>query len=205
MQTTTAKIISILFHPLLMPTIGMFLLFNTGTYLSYLPYDYQKILYVIIFLSTCVLPLIIIPVFIYRKFVKSMEMHNNNERIFPMLITLLFYSFAYYLFLKLPLPTPVKRYVLAIAITIAISLIVTIRWKISTHMIGIGGIVGVVAALSVLYMTNLQMILIISILLSGLIGFARLKLNAHTPAQIYTGFSLGFLTEFVMLVYFSGT
>jgi len=40
----------------------------------------------------------------------------------------------------------------------------------------------------------------VTILVSGLIGFARLKLQAHTPAQIYAGFILGFFTIFVLFL-----
>jgi membrane-associated phospholipid phosphatase len=29
------------------------------------------------------------------------------------------------------------------------------------------------------------------IILSGLVGFARLKLNTHSPAQVYAGFGVG--------------
>jgi len=37
--------------------------------------------------------------------------------------------------------------------------------------------------------------------MSGLTGFARLKLQAHTPAQIYSGFALGFLTIMALFLY----
>ncbi|MBI5218084.1 MAG: PAP2 family protein [Bacteroidia bacterium] len=203
MQNIFAKIISWLFHPLLMPTLGLVVLFNTGTYLGYLPFEYKKYLYLILFLTTGILPLIIIPVFIYRKFIRSLDMHNNNERIFPMIITLIFNGFAYYIFLKLPLPVLIKHYVFAVALCVCLALIITTKWKISTHMIGIGGVVGVIVSLSVLYMINLQWLLILSILSAGLIAFARLQLNAHSPAQVYTGFGLGFLAEFITLVLFS--
>ena len=35
---------------------------------------------------------------------------------------------------------------------------------------------------------------------SGIIGFARLKLKAHTPMQVYSGFALGFLIEFLLML-----
>jgi membrane-associated phospholipid phosphatase len=34
----------------------------------------------------------------------------------------------------------------------------------------------------------------LSLVISGLVGFARLKLGAHTPAQVYAGFGLGMFT-----------
>jgi len=34
----------------------------------------------------------------------------------------------------------------------------------------------------------------LSLLISGMTGFARLKLKEHTPAQVYAGFLVGFFT-----------
>ncbi|HBX51628.1 MAG: hypothetical protein A2275_09955 [Bacteroidetes bacterium RIFOXYA12_FULL_35_11] len=186
-----------------MPTYGMLLLFNTGTYLSFLPFEYQKLLYIIVFLATFVLPVLMVPLFLYRNFIQSMEMHQRNERFFPMIGTLIFYSAAYILFTKLPLPDAVKSYMLAVAVCVALSLIITIKWKISTHMIGIGGIAGVLVALSIIYSSNQLGYLAIILLISGFIGFSRLQLQAHTPAQVYAGFFLGFFVELITIVSFT--
>ncbi len=198
-----AKIISYLLHPMLMPTIGILTIFNTGTYLSFLPLEYKRMLYILVFLTTFVLPMIIIPVFFYWKHIKSFEMDNKNERFFPMLITLIFNIATYFIFIKLPLPSPIRYYMLAVALCVFLTLIITIRWKISSHMVGIGGITGLIAALSFLYITDLQIYLMISVFFAGSIGFARLQLNAHKPLQIYTGFFLGFIVEFLTLVIFT--
>jgi membrane-associated phospholipid phosphatase len=41
--------------------------------------------------------------------------------------------------------------------------------------------------------------MIITVIISGLVGFARLKLKAHNQAQVYTGFLTG---AFIMLLFF---
>jgi membrane-associated phospholipid phosphatase len=46
---------------------------------------------------------------------------------------------------------------------------------------------------------DLAFYVILAALVCGLVGFARLKLKAHTPAQVYAGFFAGFL---LMLVIF---
>ncbi len=203
MANIFAKIFSYIFHPLLMPSYGMILLFNTGTYLSFLPFEYQKLLYIIVFLATFVLPVLMIPLFLYRNFIQSLEMHQRNERFFPMIGTLIFYSAVYILFTKLPLPDAVKLYMLAVAICAALSLVITIKWKISTHMIGIGGLAGVLVALSIVYSTNQLSYLAAILLLSGIIGSSRLQLQAHTPAQVYAGFFLGFFAELITIACFT--
>jgi membrane-associated phospholipid phosphatase len=82
---------------------------------------------------------------------------------------------------------------------IATSLI-NLVWKVSAHMVGIGGVIGAVIALSVQLDTDFFYILSSLILLAGLLGYSRLKLNAHTPAQVYLGFVVGFLPQMIIIL-----
>ena len=79
---------------------------------------------------------------------------------------------------------------------VLISLLVNYLTKISIHMVAMGGIFGTFAGLANGFHYDLWLILFILALASGLTGFARLKLNAHTEAQVYTGFAVG---VFVMM------
>jgi membrane-associated phospholipid phosphatase len=80
--------------------------------------------------------------------------------------------------------------------------IITSKWKISAHMIGIGGITGLIAYLIYYLHVNLEIYLIVIVLVSGLTGTARLILNAHHPSEIYSGFLMGFaIISVVMFVY----
>ena len=46
---------------------------------------------------------------------------------------------------------------------------------------------------------GLDYILALVMLMAGIVGYARLKLNAHTPAQVYSGFLLGVVVEIITL------
>jgi membrane-associated phospholipid phosphatase len=70
-------------------------------------------------------------------------------------------------------------------------------------MIGIGGLTGMLFGLSQILNAGLEVIITGLILVSGLLGTARMQLGAHTPAQIYTGFVIGFLTEWLILRWFA--
>ena len=78
---------------------------------------------------------------------------------------------------------------------VIVASIVSRYWKISLHMLGIGGVVGVLFSLNI-WFGNLSNLLIIFILTSGLLGYARLKEKAHNATQVYLGFLIGFLIEF---------
>lgn len=85
---------------------------------------------------------------------------------------------------------------------IGISLIITTRWKISIHMLGIGGVIGAIIGISQRFQFDHSLLLMGLILFAGLIGFARLKTNSHNYRQVYAGFILGVAIEWMAVLYF---
>jgi membrane-associated phospholipid phosphatase len=117
-----------------------------------------------------------------------------------MYITLVFYLASYYLIRKLPVSVVYQRFLFAGCLSILFILAISYFWKISAHLVGWGGLTGLIFILSVRFNTDLMLLLIISLLVSGIVAFARIKLNAHSPSQVYAGFLLGFFT--VLIVFF---
>ena len=84
----------------------------------------------------------------------------------------------------------------SIAFALSITyLLFKFNFKTSLHTLGIGGIIGFVIVMSYEYQLNFNLLIAGLFILSGLIAFSRLKLNAHTPKEIYFGFIIGFLTQ----------
>jgi hypothetical protein len=191
-KTTTqvAKIISFVFNPLIMPSLGLILILFTGTYLSFIPFAGKQLLLTIIFAGTFVLPLCFVPLFLYFKIIKNIEMESPSQRIVPFIITTTLYICTYYVMRKMPVPF-INMFILATSLCIFLNTIILIFWKISSHLIGIGGIIGLAAGLIFRLDANIPYIFIALVLIAGLIGASRLKLGAHTPAQVYAGFFLG--------------
>jgi len=188
-----AKIISTLFHPLLMPTFGVLLMLNTDTYLSFFPIEAKLIIYLIVFAGTFLLPLLLLPFFLYRKYIKKITMDTRKERIAPLIITIASYYFTYYVIKQLPLPLIFNKFLLATTISVALTLIITLYWKISAHMIGIGGMIGLIVGLALKFSVDFRFILMILLLIAGLIGTSRLYLKSHNSLQVYSGFFIGIL------------
>ena len=71
--------------------------------------------------------------------------------------------------------------------------LISLRWKISAHLTGMGGLCAFIAVLSTTYgaSPSVMWVLIASVLISGIVGVARLGLGSHTPAQAGAGFLLG--------------
>jgi hypothetical protein len=197
-----AVAVSGIFHPLLMPTLGTVLMLNIGGYMMYVLNPQVKLLiYGIVFLNTFIFPVIGSYWLLRKGFLTSFAMPTIQERRLPMLLTVIFYFFTFYILKQAPLPPALYLMILGATLAVLLTLIITMVWKISTHMVGIGGMVGAVTGLSLKFGVNLQFLIILLLLCAGLTGFARLQLKAHSHSQVYAGFLLGFASMILLIVF----
>ncbi|MCK5028038.1 MAG: hypothetical protein KAR57_00285 [Bacteroidales bacterium] len=202
MGKVSARILSILFHPMLLPSIGILILFNSGSILDFLPFQAKKIILLIVFVSTCILPLTFVPFFIFQKIIKNVQMENNKERLIPFFVTSILYFFCYYMLRRLGAPQTIVLFVLAAAINVFTLFLLSFKYKISAHMAGIGGLTGALIAISFILKINLEYFIIGAIIVSGIIGYSRLKLETHKQYQIYIGWFTGLIISSVILFLF---
>ena len=203
MSTRFSVFISYLFHPLLIPTYLLLILFSSDTYMAYVLSDsLKKIILLTVLVLTCLMPVLSSYLLLKRGGVQSMLMENKSERTLPFIFTILYYITCFYFLQKIPVPSFIRVLILGATCSIAVALIVNFFWKISVHMIGMGGLCGALYALSVVLYGNFQLEIIAAFILSGIVATARLQSQAHSPAQLYTGFTAGFICEFFFISYF---
>lgn len=200
LTTRAAVFLSIVLHPLLMPTYLFGMLFALSPELmgvSMLGVSALGSLLLLLFLNTFLAPALLIFYFYRMGFIGSLYLDSLRERRLPYLATTLLYSFSTYLFGWQLQPiselAPQISIVLgSITISIALVALISLRWKISAHATGIGGCLGAMGGMFLRYGdTTLFYPFLASVLITGLLMSARLHLNAHTPAQINAGLSLG--------------
>jgi membrane-associated phospholipid phosphatase len=158
---------------------------------------------VLLFLGTFALPSLFI-LYLYRVgFLRDLTMPLRADRRLPYLLTGVFYTFVTYFFafrMSLFSETSPGVAVLLGGITLSVLLVGIINqyWKISAHAVGVGGVLGAIAVLLTKSGdTDLFLPLVGLIALCGLVGSARLQLNAHTLAQVVAGLGLGTLVSAV--------
>jgi membrane-associated phospholipid phosphatase len=189
-----AETLSIVFQPLLIPLYSVFLLFNTDTYITYaLSTELQHFIYGVVVVNSMLLPMAVFFFLLSRGHIQSLQMHTAQERSLPFLTVVIFQLSTYVLFDQMPIPALIPDLVLGGALSVLMAFVVNLRWKISIHMLGMGGLVGTFIGLAMRYQVDALYLVIALLLLSGLVGYARLRLNAHTPAQVYVGFLSGAL------------
>lgn len=204
MNPRFAYALSVVFHPLLMPTwLFALLLYVAPARLNvdtYSPLARLSVL-VLLFLGTFALPSLLI-FYLYRfGFLRDMAMPDRDDRRLPFLLTGLIYTGVTYFFafrMSLFSATSPGVSVLLASITLSILLVGMINqfWKISAHSVGIGGVLGAIAGLLAKHAdTDLFLPFVVLIALSGLLASARLQLNAHTLGQVGAGLALGTLVS----------
>ena len=189
-----SRIISGVAHPMLMPLISVFVIFHSGTYLDFTPHQLVRVIYMIVAISTLLLPISILPLLKNLKIISDIGIVKSQERFIPLILSLIFYFLGYYMLLKLPITRIIPNLQLVVIISIFIVTLISFKWKISLHMVGIGGFLGMVIAFTILYSSSLKLVFMVGVIFAGLIAYSRLKLNLHTPSQVYVGFIIGLVT-----------
>ncbi|MBN1157917.1 MAG: hypothetical protein JXA61_00935 [Bacteroidales bacterium] len=200
-ERRAADIISYSFHPLLMPLIGFLVISHSGTYVANLDYGLERFISLVFFGVTFLMPVVFIPLYYYTRLIGSLKMTNRRDRIIPLYITLVFYLIAFLLIQKTETGKVYRNFMLASCLTVFLVLVISFFWKISAHLAGVGGIVALILYLSLMFRTDFMVYLILSVLISGITAYARLRTQAHDPLQVYSGFLLGFgCVMFVFLI-----
>ena len=194
------RFFSIIFNPLLMPTYGIVVILNSGTYLSYLPSDAKNLILTIYFISTILIPLSSFPFLYYQKIIKNWELSFHKDRVLPLLILSTSNFFGWYLISKLPIPRFYISYLLFLGIMFLITALLSIKWKICVHTVSIGGLIGLITSLAFKSNIDMHLILIISIISAGLLSFSRLALNENKGIMVYSGLILGFLMIYIPII-----
>jgi membrane-associated phospholipid phosphatase len=200
-----ARIISYIFHPLLMGTYFFALMiFLLPVALYPINSNSQLLFLVLVFITTFVLPVCLMSFLKIFGSIKSFKLESQQERIFPFFMILVLYAVFTYLLTyhnKIGLDDNVFKFLLIIDCLVLIGALFTLFYKVSIHAIGIMGLAGILIPLNKESDNALLLWITIGVVvLAGIIMSARLQLNAHTPRQVLIGALSGFLIGFFGII-----
>ncbi len=189
-----ANFLTTVLSPLLMPTYGVFLALWISV-LCLLPYGTRVSVLLMCMGITCIFPLIFLSVLRHFKLVKDLHVEVREQRLIPYLFTVLCYLVAAYYLYYCHSPQWFVMFMVGSAITVLVMALINLKWKISAHMAGIGGVIALVYQIHVLGLSafDLFWLLCICIIFAGLLGSARLALKRHDIWQVLAGAIVGFL------------
>jgi len=198
-----AKFLSVLFHPLLFPSYGALLVIATNPNLYGQFGDRVHIVWLIVtFALTFVFPVVWMLMMKKLEMIESLQVERAKERIVPFIATATFYLWCTWMFkpsatMKIPPNQLIFYMMLGASLAVFFSFIINIFSKVSLHGVGAGSLVGLLLVMNRYSTYDLRMALVLVILMAGIIGTARLLLDAHTPRQVFMGYVVGFTGQFI--------
>lgn len=203
----SARIISVLFHPLLFPTYGvlLILLCNPNMY-GYFGEKVHVIWLIVVFAPTFLFPVVWMLMMKRLQMIQSLELNEAKERIIPFVACATFYLWTMWMFkpnaeMKIPSNLLVFYMMGGASLSLFLLFFINIFFKVSIHAAGAGNILGLLLPLIRYSTYDLRILLVVVILAAGVIGTARLILNAHTPREIFTGYFVGFTGQFASFTF----
>ena len=139
-----ALLLSVVFQPLLMPSLVFGLLFFAVPQASSIPDSFKVRLFYLIVASTLLIPMVLMLGLRWSGMIKSLHFEEKSERRTPFIMVTLFYLLTtYFLKEKTELDPILWQGMGIIAFAVALLTGITFFWKMSAHMTGIGGVLGV--------------------------------------------------------------
>ncbi|MFW6245938.1 MAG: hypothetical protein ACOC13_00670 [Tangfeifania sp.] len=200
MLKKTAQIISVLFHPVLLPTLGFLLMFNSGFYISFLSWEAKRYVLMVVLFTTGILPLLSVALLALKpKF--DISLNKVSDRLMVLLFTSAFYYLGFVLLDRIKAYPVFKLVMIASVLVIIALLLISFKWKISSHMAALGAITGAVLALAFRTGINPVFSVLVLVLASGLTGTSRLIVQKNSLAQVVAGYFLGLIIVY-LVIYF---
>lgn len=191
------RLISLVLHPAVLPTIGVLLYFLFIP--KMLTRQQELFILALVFIATYIIPIIVLFLLKSLGFIKDMYLMSLRERKIPVVLMILIFYFLGYIFTVNAVTYDLG--VLFYASSLGLLIInILFLWKIKTslHLMGMGNTLGFLLVLNYQYGIHALPAIMIIILLSGILGSARIQLKAHVPLEVYLGFLLGLGTQFLM-------
>ena len=192
-----AKLISYIFHPLFIPVyVFLWLIWRFPIHfddISSVGFTFKT---VSVFLNASFFPAFAVFLLWRLKFIDTIFLRTQKDRIIPYMITMIFYWWMWYLSRGFTdQPDALKFFYFGIFLNTVFGLIINNFIKISMHAMGAGALLMFIILTLGHYETFLGADIIAATILTGFICTSRLLLNEHSTAEIYTGIFIGALCQ----------
>lgn len=147
-----------------------------------------------------VFPLVSIYYLLQKGMIDSLTMPSLKGRSLSYGVTAFYYIISLILLRDAHLPDVIYAMFTGLIIVLSLLALVSLRYKISAHLAAMGGVIGAVFWLGFHFGVWHPLLLIALLLIAGILGSARLYLQAHSESEVASGFILGALTIFLSLL-----
>ncbi|WP_303318708.1 hypothetical protein Q4Q34_09410 [Flavivirga abyssicola] len=192
--------ISYIFHPLIMPILGVLFYFFKSP--RFIPEEIIKAKLVSLFILTIVLPILLYFLLKTLGKVKSIYLESTKERIIPLILNCLVVIIVLQ---RIITPSQIiELYFFFVGIlisTMACLMLAFFKFKASIHMIAISGLFMFLVILSIHFSININGILALMSIIMGAVATSRLHLNAHDYKELIMGVFIGMVPQLILVPY----
>lgn len=192
------KILSYLFHPVLMPLTGAILYFTIAP--RFLPDDVIQSKIYGLFIITVLIPIVCYFLLKTIGAVTSINLDTTTQRKIPLILQ----SVIFLLVLRTIVdsynyPELYFFFVGALFSSLCAFFMAMFNVKASLHMIGVASVTMFLIILSIHFGVNLTNSIAIAMIITGLVATSRLFLKAHNPLELTLGIFIGVLPQIVLV------
>jgi hypothetical protein len=200
MKDLLLKSISFVFHPLIMPLLGVLFYFSKTP--RFIPEQVMKAKVFSITILTIILPILLFFLLKTINKVDSIYLKSTRERVIPLFINCIIITL---ILIRVLTPNEiVELYYFFLGIlysTLACLILAIFKIKASIHMIAASGFFMFAVALGINFQININGTIALMMIILGAIATSRLHLKAHTNQELIIGLAVGLFPQITLLNY----
>ncbi|GAA0735634.1 MULTISPECIES: hypothetical protein [Flavobacteriaceae] len=194
------RAISFIFHPVLMPLLGVIFYFSKTP--RFIPVPIVKAKLFSVSILTIALPILLFYLLKTIKKIDSFYLETTQERIIPLILN----SAIIILVLNRVLtyneiPELYYFFVGVLCSTITCLILAFLKFKASIHMIAAAGFFMFAVAIGIHFKININGTIALMCIILGAIASSRLHLKAHSSIELIIGFFIGLIPQLILLNY----
>lgn len=191
-----AKIVSYVFHPLFIPIYLTYFIIEIRSYQFAGIDDWGRLIRLLqVFVNCTFLPLVSVLLLKGLKFIDSIYLQTQKDRIIPYIICMIFYFWNWYAFKNNHEVNDIVSMSMAVFNASVFGFLINIVMKVSMHAIAMGVMSTFIALLAFSDSISFSFYLSITILISGIVCTARLIVSDHSSKEVYYGFLIGVFSQ----------
>ena len=187
-------------HPFLLPIYMMAMLLTMTTFAHY-PSNVKFYLLWVVVLYAVIIPVLALGVLRSLGRISDYRVDDRREWMLPLLVGALCYILCAITIAKIPSAMFLRKFMVAAACCELLCLVVSLRWKISLHLTGMGAVVALLVVMNVVGVGNMMVPLMAAVLCAGALASARLYLGCHNGWQVLAGFCGGFAVSVLAVLF----
>ncbi len=194
------KLAAWVFHPLLMPLLGVALYFRITPRYVVPELMYSKL--IVVFILTFLIPILLFFLLKTLGIIQSIHLKTVKERKVPIILQCLLVILVLKMVFQPNMYPELYFFFVGILFSLITAFVlVSAKFKVSLHMIGIAGVTMFLIALSIHFKINALVTIGFLLFVNGWVASSRLHTKSHNNIELIFGFFVGIIPQLLLINY----